>query len=170
MSNLLRKAKRPLPNIETKGETAMKSTLIAIAVLSTIALPALAEPSCKAKTTQGFWAYTCDGYLATAQGAALQPARILGTCNATATAFWTCEGSVNVAGQILPQALHGQANNEANCTGTITYTQTIFGQPAPDLNIRYVVLDNGDSIKGLPIDSGQVLSCVLNRISAHDDQ
>ena len=75
-----------------------------------------------------------------------------------------------MAGQILPQALQGQANNEPNCTGTITYKQTIFGQPAPDLNIRYVILDNGDSIKGLPIDSGQVLSCVLNRISVQDEK
>ena len=148
----------------------MRRTLITFAILSTVALPVLAEPSCKAKTTQGFWAYTCDGYLAPAQGAPLQPTRILGTCNASATAYWTCEGSVNVAGQILPQALQGQANNEPNCTGTITYKQTIFGQPAPDLNIRYVILDNGDSIKGLPIDSGQVLSCVLNRISVQDEK
>lgn len=148
----------------------MKRTLITFAILSTVALPVLAEPSCRAKTTRGFWAATCDGYLALGPGAPLQPTRILGTCNATATEFWTCEASVNVAGQVFPQALQGQANTEPNCTGTITYTQTISGQPAPDLNIRYVVLDNGDSIKGLPIDPGQVLSCVLNRISVHDEK
>ena len=79
---------------------------------------------------------------------------------------YTCDGYL--AGQILPQTLHGQANNNENCTGTITYTQTIFGQPAPDLNIRYVILDYGDTIKGLPVDQGQVLSCVLNRMSNSD--
>ena len=50
------------------------------------------------------------------------------------------------------------------------YRAAIFGQPAPDLNIRYVILDNGDSIKGLPIDSGQILSCVLNHISVQDEK
>jgi len=64
---------------------------------------------------------------------------------------------VNLGGTILEQALDGQANNNADCTGTITYTQTIFGQPAPDLNIRYVIWDQGDRISGLPVDAGSVL-------------
>src|ERR1700686_157963 len=102
--------------------------------------------TCNQQTTRGFWAFTCDGYLAPAPEAPLLPARLLGTCNASKTAYWGCEGSANVAGQVLVQALHGQAHNNENCTGTITYTQTIFGQPAPDLNIRYVILDEGDKI------------------------
>ena len=146
----------------------MRKIAFILVPLCFVALPALAGQNCSPQTTRGFWAYTCDGYLAPAPAAPLQPARILGTCNASKTAFWECEGSVNLAGQILPQTLHGQANNNENCTGTITYTQTIFGQPAPDLNIRYVILDNGDTIKGLPVDQGQVLSCVLNRMSNSD--
>jgi hypothetical protein len=146
----------------------MRKDLFVLAVLGCGALPVLAGPQCTAHTTRGFWAATCDGYLAPAPGASLQPARLLSTCTTSRSAFWDCEGTVNVGGQILPQELHGQAFNNENCTGTITYIQTIFGQPAPDLNIRYVILDGGDTIKGLPIDPGQVLSCVLNRISRHE--
>jgi hypothetical protein len=143
----------------------MRKDLFVLAVLGFAAVPALAAPQCTPHTTRGFWAATCDGYLSPAPAAALQPARLLATCTSSRTAFWDCEGTVNLGGQILAQELHGQAINNENCTGTITYAQTIFGQPAPDLNIRFVVLDQGDTIKGLPIDPGQVLSCVLNRIS-----
>jgi len=143
----------------------MRKSMLIVMPLCFFAGSAIAGEHCNQQTTRGFWAYTCDGYLAPAAGAALQPARILGTCNTTRTAHWDCEGSVNLGGQILPQGLHGQADNNDNCTGTITYAQTIFGQPAPDLNIRYVILDDGDKIKGLPVDPGQVLSCVLDRMS-----
>ena len=146
----------------------MRKSLFILAPLCFVALPVLAGGNCSQQTTRGFWAFTCDGYLSPAPEAPLLPARLLGTCNASKTAYWDCEGSANVAGQVPVQALHGQAHNNENCTGTITYTQTIFGQPAPDLNIRYVILDEGDKIKGLPIDPGQVLSCVLNRISTSD--
>lgn len=146
----------------------MKKHLFVFALLGFGAVPALAGQQCSPQTTRGFWAATCDGYLAPAPGQPLQPTRLLATCTSSRTAFWDCEGTVNVGGQILPQVLHGQAINDENCTGTITYTQTIFSQPAPDLNIRYVILDDGDTIKGLPVDSGQVLSCVLNRIGKHE--
>jgi hypothetical protein len=147
----------------------MRTSPFLIAVLGLAALPAVAQQQCSPQTTRGFWVYTCDGYLTPPPPAPaeLLPSRILGTCTASKTALWDCTGTVNLGGQILDQAqaLHGQAYNNADCTGTITYSQTIFGQPAPDLNIRYVILDNGNTIKGLPIDSGQVLSCVLNRLS-----
>ena len=119
----------------------MKKHLFVFAFLGFAALPALAGQQCSPHTTRGFWVAACDGYLAPAPGAPLQPTRLLATCTSSRTAFWDCEGTVNVGGQILPQVLHGQANNNPDCTGTITYTQTIFGQPAPDLNIRYVILD-----------------------------
>ena len=146
----------------------MRKSAFVLVPLCLLALPVFAGEHCRPETTGGFWAYTCDGYLAPAPAAPLQPARILGTCTASNSAYWVCEGTVNVAGQTLVQALHGQADNNRNCTGTISYTQTIFGQPVPDLNIRYVILDGGDTIKGLPHDPGQVLSCVLNRMSNSD--
>jgi hypothetical protein len=130
-------------------------------------LPSLAMPHCDASTTRGVWEYTCDGYLTPSPPApaALAPARLLGTCTSSNSAYWSCTGTVNLGGTILDQELQGQANNNADCTGTIAYTQKIFGQPAPDLNIRYVIWDGGARISGLPIDPGQVLSCRLHRMS-----
>jgi hypothetical protein len=142
----------------------MRKSLVLIAALALNATPALADPACTAQTTRGFWGWTCDGYLAPAPGAPLVPTRIMGTCNASRTAYWDCEGSVNLGGQVLPQTLKGQAVVNGDCTGTITYAQTIFGQPVPDLHIRYYITDQGDGIKGLPTDPNQVLSCVLNRL------
>jgi hypothetical protein len=144
-----------------------KSTFI-LAPLCMMAIPAFAGDRCGPQTTRGFWGFTCDGYLAPAPAAPLMPARFLGTCVGDRTGHITCEGTANVGGQILIQALTGQANNNENCTGTIKYTQTIFGQPAPDLNVRYFILDDGNVIKGLPTDPGQVLSCVLNRMGSQD--
>jgi hypothetical protein len=142
----------------------MKIVPLVLAMSALIATPALANNSCNAQTTRGFYGFTCDGYLAPAAGAPLQPARSLGTCNSDRNGNITCEATVNVGGQPLQQALKGQAMNNADCTGTITYQQTIFGQPAPDLHIRYFILNDGDTLHGLPLDSGQVLSCTLKRI------
>jgi hypothetical protein len=151
-------------------EKAMRKSVLVLVPLCFIALPALAGNQCTQQTTRGSWQYTCDGYLVPPPPAPaeLVPSRILGTCTASRMAYWNCEGTVNLGGTILEQALHGQANNNDNCTGTITYTQTIFGQPAPDLKIQYVISDNGDTIKGLPISPNQVLSCLLNRTSNSD--
>jgi hypothetical protein len=116
----------------------------------------------------GYWEATCDGYLTppppAPQGIAT-PGHL----------YEQQDGLLELSryreprrDEILEQALDGQANNNADCTGTITYTQTIFGQPAPDLNIRYVIWDQGDRISGLPVDAGSVLSCSLHRITKSD--
>jgi len=145
----------------------MKRATAAVGLLFVVAAPAPAAPHCTQQTTKGYWEFTCEGYLTPPPPApaVLVPSGTLATCTASKTGFWICEGTVNLGGTILEQALHGQAINNENCTGTITYSQTIFGQPAPNLNVRYVIRDNGDTINGLPVDSGQVLSCVGHRIS-----
>jgi hypothetical protein len=149
-----------------RQEDAMRKNLCLIAAACFASLSVLAAPHCDPATTKGVWEYTCDGYLTPPPPApaALAPARLLGTCNASSSAYWSCTGTVNLGGTILDQELQGQANNNADCTGTITYAQKIFGQPAPDLNIRYVIWDQGARISGLPVDAGQVLSCRLHRI------
>jgi hypothetical protein len=60
--------------------------------------------------------------------------------------------------------------NNADCTGTISYANTVGGslQPNP-LAIDYVIFDQGDSIKGLPTNSGGVLACSLKRMFIDSD-
>src|SRR4051794_20376910 len=108
----------------------------------------------------------CEGELP-AGGVSL---RSLGTCTASRTAFWDCTATVNLGGQIVRQELHGQAQNNSDCTGTITYEQSLGGQPAGQLKINYVIFEQGDAIKGLPTNSGGVLACSLKRINLSDDQ
>jgi hypothetical protein len=66
---------------------------------------------------------------------------------------------------IVPQTVQGQAINNPDCTGTIHYEQTLGGQPADPIDINYVILDEGDTIWGLPISGGALLACTLRRIS-----
>jgi hypothetical protein len=49
--------------------------------------------------------------------------------------------------------------------GHDVYQTAVFGQPGPNLDIQYVVWDDGDRISGLPVNSGGVLSCSLHRMS-----
>lgn len=135
--------------------------LLAAAVL---AAPAHASRSCSADTTQGRWMYACEGTLPGPPAGAQTATRILGACSASRTGVFTCEGTANLGGLILSQGLVGQALTQASCRGTISYTQTIGGAPAPNLDIEYVISERGERIDGLPVNSGGVLACVLRRI------
>jgi hypothetical protein len=70
---------------------------------------------------------------------------------------------------IIAQHLEGQAKNQADCTGTISYTQTLGGAPAGTLDIDYVISEGGLAINGLPVNTGGVLSCSLKRIGGFFD-
>jgi hypothetical protein len=37
--------------------------------------------------------------------------------------------------------------------------------PAPPIDIDYVILDDGSTLWGLPLNSGGVLACTLRRVS-----
>jgi hypothetical protein len=91
--------------------------------------------------------------------------RSLYTCSATREGQWECAGSANLGGGIVSQNLLGQAQNHPDCTGFIHYEQTFNGQPGPPLDINYVILEDGDAIWGLPLNSGGVLACTLSRIA-----
>ena len=143
----------------------MKTSLFIVAALGCSASLAIAAPQCTQQTTRGYWGFTCEGELP-AGGASL---RSLGTCTASRAGFWDCAATVNLGGGIVSQELHGQAHNNADCTGNITYEQTLGGQPAGTLQITYVIFDQGDAIKGLPTNSAGVLACSLKRINRSED-
>jgi len=134
------------------------NTMISIA-MAVLAAPAIAAPACTQRTTAGTWSFKCEGELPVGV-----PTRSLGTCVTSKEAYWQCTGQVNAGGTILQQQVQGQATNNADCTGHIVYDQTINGVPAGQLDINYVILDNGNTIWGLPLNSGGVLACTLRRI------
>lgn len=119
-------------------------------------------PPCTAATTKGAWVYTCEGTLPGPTGQT--NTRILGSCTASRTGYFSCTGNANLGGAILSQVLTGQSTTLPNCTGTISYTQVVAGYPAPNLDVSYVVSEAGGAINGLPTNSGGVLACTLKRI------
>jgi hypothetical protein len=146
----------------------MKQRFLSLLTLCAFAGPVLADPpaGCGPQTTKGAWVYTCEGTLpAPAQTAA----RILGRCSASASGYFDCKGTVNLGGLIVAQALQGQAVTLPNCTGTISYAQSLGGSYVGQLDIQYVVSDGGAAIDGLPVNSGGVLSCSLKRIDGKRD-
>jgi hypothetical protein len=107
----------------------------------------------------------CDGYISPAVGAPLVPAKVLGTAVGDDNGTFKATGTISAGGMILPQTVTGTEKLNTDCTGTISYKQTLGGQPAAPLNITFVVSQHGDRIDGLAVDAGSVFSCVLTRLS-----
>lgn len=109
----------------------------------------------------------CSGYLTPPQppNAPLVPAKILGTASADEGGTFNGNATTSFGGMLLTQTVKGTEQLKSDCTGTITYTQTINGQPGPPLDIAFVVSEHGDRIDGLATDPGTVLSCELRRLS-----
>jgi len=118
---------------------------------------------CSTITTAGRYVVACSGYLAPAPNAPLVPAKILGTAIADINGTFNGSATASIGGEILKQTVNGTEQLNRDCTGTITYAQTLNGQPGPPLDITFVVSENGDRIDGLVTDAGAVLSCELRR-------
>ena len=143
----------------------MKIYILFAFALGLIVLPVAAQGTiCSPETIRGNWGVTCGGSLTPGPGAPLTQTKILGTCVGSAGAFFECEATLSLAGTIMTQGMKGQALVNENCTLTIKYTQTINGQPAPDINIRALILDAGRKMKGLSVDPGTMLACKLERM------
>jgi hypothetical protein len=72
-------------------------------------------------------------------------------------------GTVSLGGAIVTQTVSGTGQINPDCTGTITYSQTINSQPGPPINITFVVSENGDKIDGLVTDPGAMFARKLLR-------
>jgi len=72
-------------------------------------------------------------------------------------------GTVSIGGVTVTQTLTGTEQINPDCTGNVTYSQTINGQPGPPINITFVVSEGGDQIDGLVTDAGNTFACKLSR-------
>jgi hypothetical protein len=120
---------------------------------------------CSAKTTVGRYVVVCEGYLTPGPNAPLTVAKELAVVTADATGTFKGTGTLSLGGAIVEQAVNGVAVISSDCTGTITYHQTIDGQPVPDFHDTFVITEGGDRIDGMATDPGSVFSCRLLRIS-----
>jgi hypothetical protein len=102
--------------------------------------------------------------------APLVPAKGLATVTVDENGtFKSINGTISLGGVILNQTVVGTPVLNSDCTGTITYTQTINGRPASPLDIAFVVSDGGDKIDGLSADAGSVFSCHLTRLKGKEE-
>jgi hypothetical protein len=146
---------------------------IGFALLITQPLLLVAGPAsgrqCSTKTTEGRYMVICDGYLSPAPNAPMVPAKLVGTAVSDESGtFRSTDSRLSLGGTPLHQTVIGTEVLAPDCTGTITYEQTIDGQPAGTINLAFVVSENGHRIDGLSIDAGAVFSCHLTRISREE--
>jgi len=122
---------------------------------------------CSTEDTRGTYVVVCSGYLTPPKppNAPLVPAKILGTASADEGGTFNGNATISWGGMLLTQTVKGTEQLKPDCTGTITYTQTINGEPGGQLDIAFVVSEHGDRIDGLATDPGTVLSCELRRLS-----
>ncbi|MGD0868296.1 MAG: hypothetical protein ABSB88_02000 [Bryobacteraceae bacterium] len=128
----------------------------------------LQAQQCSPNTTAGGYVVACSGYLSPVPNGPLVPTKILGIAFADNRGTFKGSTTASIGGGIVKQTVNGTEQINVDCTGTITYAQTLNGQPGPPLDITFVVSNQGNRIDGLVTDSGAVLSCELRRISSVD--
>ena len=144
----------------------MKTTLhITLWTLLMLALPArsIQAQQCSTRTTAGRSLVRCDGFLTPGPNAPQVPAKTLAIATADKDGNFNGSGTVSVGGVTDTQTLTGTEQSNPDCTGTVTYSQTINGQPGPPINIAFVVSEGGDEIDGLVTDFGNTFACKLGR-------
>jgi hypothetical protein len=137
----------------------------AIGLCALFQADALHAQQCSTATTTGKYVVVCDGYLSPAANAPLVPAKILGTAVIDYDGQIKGLATVSIGGQILSQTVLGKEKVNSDCTGSVTYAQTISGQPGSPLNVTFIISNYCDRIDGLVTDPGTTLSCVLRRTS-----
>lgn len=127
---------------------------------------ATAQDACTASGIAGKYVVKCNGYISPAPNAPMLPATLLASANATKNGQWTGTGTLSLGGSIVTQDVKsvGPAQVNPDCTGSITYSQTINGQPAPDIHFNFIVGEGSRKLDGISIDPGTVFSCTLTRV------
>jgi hypothetical protein len=127
---------------------------------------ALAQDKCSVRTTHARYGTTCQGFVSTGPGQPLAPYTLLGTCTGDAHGFFTCQGTQSFGGFVVPALDEGQGTVNPDCTGQITYNQ---GTPS-ELDINFLVLNDGKELRGMLQNSGSAVQCDLVRMDKDSDQ
>ncbi len=143
-------------------KTAINITLGTLLLL-VLAASSLQAQQCSTRTTAGRYLVRCDGFLTPGPNAPELPAKTLAIATADQNGNFTGTGTVSVGGVTVTQTLTGTEQINPDCTGTLTYSQTINWQPGPPINITFVVSEGGDQIDGLVTDAGNTFACKLTR-------
>src|SRR5437867_2224661 len=134
------------------------SRICAVAfVLVVSAWPGFADEGFKASSIKGDYGFTCTG---TVYG---NPFAGIGQVSCDGRSTCSGVGTINLNGVSLPWTVIGSYTLGADGRGQVTYDQTVAGGPAPQLHIDFVVMDGGKEIRGMPTESGYIVTCELAR-------
>jgi hypothetical protein len=97
-------------------------------------------------------------------GAPLTPFALMTTCTGDANAFFKCSGTQSFDGTLVPNESEGPASVNSDCTGTITYNR---GTPA-ELDFNFLILHDGEEIRGMLQNQGSAVQCDLIRMNDFD--
>ncbi len=142
-----------------------KSIWFVLMACTLLASSAAAQNKCTFRTTHARYATTCQGFVSTAAGAPLAPFSLLGTCKGDANGFFTCTGTQSFDGTVVPAVDDGQSIVNPDCTGQITYNKGTSGE----LDINFLILDDGRELRGMLQNAGSAVQCDLIRMDAAKD-
>jgi hypothetical protein len=125
----------------------------------------LAAQHCSEATTVRRYIVICDDYLSPAPKAPLVPPRLLAMSTSNVAGQIKASGTLSLGGQILTQIVSDTEKVNSDCTATVTYIQTINGQPGPPIRFTSVVSAASGRIDGISIHTGTAFASVLRRIS-----
>jgi hypothetical protein len=144
---------------------------VALASMLAFGIMAKAQGVCSASGIAGTYVVKCSGYLTPGPNAPMVPATLLGKAVGERNGNWSGNGgTLSIGGTIVTQDVKsvGPAEVKPDCTGSITYSQTINGQSAPNIHFNFIVGKNSDVIDGIGTDPGSVFACTLTRVSERD--
>jgi hypothetical protein len=124
-----------------------------------------AQNKCTFRTTHARYATTCQRFVSTAAGAPLAPFSLLGTCKGDANGFFKCTGTQSFDGTVVPAVDEGQSIVHSDCTGQIIYNR---GTPQ-ELDINFLILDDGRELRGMLQNAGSAVQCDLIRMDPGKD-
>jgi hypothetical protein len=131
--------------------------IAAVFLLAVSAAPVFADEKFKAASIKGDYGAACTG---TVYG---NPFAAVGQVYCDGRSTCSGAGTINLNGVSLPWSYIGSYTLGADGRGQVTYDQTVAGGPAPQLHIDFVVMKNGDELRGMPTDSGYIVTCELAR-------
>jgi hypothetical protein len=143
-----------------------RSGLFLLIVCTLLASSAAAQNQCTFHSTNSRYGATCQGFVSIAPGAPLTPFSLLGTCTGDANGFFNCSGTQSFDGTVLPAVDAGQSIVNSDCTGQITYNK---GTPG-ELDINFLILNNGREVRGMLQNAGSAVQCDLIRMGAPGDR
>lgn len=135
----------------------------ALLPMALFSVGSLVGQQCSTTAVAGDYVMACDGYVARNSTSPLIPTKLLGLVTATSDGSFSGSGTASIGGTIVTSTLSGTGTINGNCSGSAVISQTIGGQPGPNLAVGLGVTDSGNTIDAIVAVPNFVLSCSLKR-------